>query len=149
MDTPTDNPFRTPTALLSDGSATTATASPLYKLSAVGLATLFGTPLAGAWVLQHNLRAMGLASRSTGAWIAAVVLLIGTLLIGVVFRSNLPIVPVAVLQVFVMHQYARKLLGAEREAVPQYYSNWRAFGIALLFRVAVTAALLVVALLIL
>ena len=56
MDVQQDNPFQTPQADLQQASASTL---PLYRIAAVGLGTFLGTPLAGAWMLAHNLQLLG------------------------------------------------------------------------------------------
>lgn len=60
MDVQQDNPFQTPQADLQQASASTL---PLYRIAAVGLGTFLGTPLAGAWMLAHNLQLLGKADR--------------------------------------------------------------------------------------
>ena len=52
MSAPKDNPFQTPHASLLDNPPR----QPLYRLAAIGIATFFGTPVAGAWIIAHNLR---------------------------------------------------------------------------------------------
>lgn len=140
-----DNPFRTPTAELTAGTPQQA-GTPLYKASAVGLATFFGTPLAGAWVLAYNLRQLGLHRQVRDAWIAAVVLFVLVIAVGAMLPEKVPGVPLAVVQLVVMQQYAKKLLGVQltqhAEQQGQFYSNWRAFGISLLFLLAILVVML-------
>ncbi|KAF1068876.1 MAG: hypothetical protein GAK45_01246 [Pseudomonas citronellolis] len=146
METQSENPFRTPEASLVDNGTQATVDSLLYKLPAVGLATFFGTPIAGAWILQHNLRQLGLSEKIKEVWLCAVILLVAVVGIGWVLPDNVPGLPFAVVQIVVMQQYAKKLLGERMAGHTRYYSNWRAFGISLLFGIVVIG-LLVVALL--
>ncbi len=66
MDANPENPYRAPAAELL--STEDRAAGPLYRMSAVGIATFFGTPLAGAYIMAHNLRALGQQDRVRNAW---------------------------------------------------------------------------------
>lgn len=122
-DTSQDNPFQTPAAALQDGPAV-ATGEPLYRLAAVGIATFFGTPVAGAWIT------------GIGA-------LIAIFLLGMFLPDSVPATPINIAAVFGMYHYAKQHTGGaiEQHAAQggQFASNWRAFGVSLLFLLAVMA----------
>jgi hypothetical protein len=125
------NPYRAPDAELL--AAENRVIGPLYRMSAVGIATFFGTPLAGAYIIARNLRALGLHERVRNTWSIASGLLVLVMVIGYWLPEGAGI-GLTVAQVIGMHQHAKVLFG---EAVAAhggtFLSNWRAFGIALLF----------------
>lgn len=127
---PDNNPYQAPQAdLVTAGQAS----GPLYRLSAVGIATFFGTPLAGAYIAAHNLRALGLQERVRNTWWLAIGLFAVVMVIGYWLPDGAGI-GMTVAQVIGMHQYAKAQFGeaVEGHAGP-FRSNWRAFGISLLF----------------
>lgn len=140
--TPQENPFQTPTAVLQDGPAV-ATGEPLYRLAAVGIATFFGTPVAGAWVIAQNLKRLGRQAQVRNAWITGIGALIAIFLLGMFLPDSVPATPINIAAVFGMYHYAKQHTGAavEQHAAQggQFASNWRAFGVSLLFLLAVMA----------
>lgn len=141
-DTQQDNPFQTPTAALQDGPAV-ATGEPLYRLAAVGIATFFGTPIAGAWVMAQNLKALGRLEEVRKAWMMGLGFTIGIFVIGYFLPDNISGAPMSIATVVGMYQFAKQTFGAalERHAAGsgQWRSNWRAFGVSLLILAAVMA----------
>lgn len=138
------NPYRAPDAeLLAAGNPV----GPLYRMSAVGIATFFGTPLAGAYIIACNLRALGPHDKVQGTWWMAVGLFVAIILVGYWLPDSAGM-GLTIGQVFAMHYYAKSLFG---ETVAQhggsFSSNWRAFGISLLFLLGVIAALIPIGLL--
>lgn len=146
-DIPQENPFQTPAAALQDA-ATTATGEPLYRLAAVGIATFFGTPLAGAWVIVQNLKTLGRSHESRNIWLMGIGLTLAIFVIGYFLPENTSGTPIAVGTVVGMYYLAKQTFGVAVErhldAGGQWRSNWRAFGISLLFLLAVIAVILVV-----
>ena len=67
MNSYTENPFRPPEARLDEPDATHG--EPLYRLSAIGLGTFIGTPLAGAFLAAVNLRRLGRAQEVGKTWL--------------------------------------------------------------------------------
>jgi hypothetical protein len=134
MDRNPENPYRAPNAeLLADENRLVG---PLYRMSAVGIATFFGTQLAGAYIIDRNLRALGLDAKVQGTWWLAVGLLVLVMVIGYWLPQGAGI-GLTVAQVIGMHQHAKSLFGetvAGHTGV--FHSNWRAFGLALLFLLA-------------
>ena len=142
MDGNLDNPYVAPQAELLE------TSRPLYRLNAVGLATFFGSPLAGAYITAHNLKIQNRADKVRNVWLLAIGILVVCMAIG----SWLPdgaTIGLTIAQAMGMQQYARHLQGEALEGHGgAFLSNWRAFGISLLFLLAVIAALVPVVLLI-
>ncbi|HSX70652.1 MAG TPA: hypothetical protein VLF16_06935 [Pseudomonas sp.] len=139
------NPYRAPEAdLVVPQQAATG---PLYRMSAVGIATFFGTPLAGAFITTRNLRALGLHGQVQKTWWMGVGLLVAVMVVGYWLPESASM-GLTVGQVFAMHYYAKPLFGdtVAGHGGP-FYSNWRAFGISLLFLLGVIAALIPIALL--
>lgn len=138
MEAPANNPFQTPEAdLVNTPDAT----PPLYSLPAVGLATFFGTSLAGAYVLAHNLRQYGLHKELRQTWWLAIGIFVAITALGFLLPENVPGIAFTVVQVIAMNQYAKSVLGSrlQQHAAAQgpLYSNWRAVGIGLLFILAI------------
>lgn len=135
MNTDVPNPFQTPTAELA-----AAAPAKLYTLTAVGVAAFFGTPLAAAYVMSRNLRALGRASETRKVWVISVLLTVGVFALGMVLPENVPGIGFVVAQILIMRGYAKQLFGTvldehKAQARP-FLSNWRAFGISLLFMLA-------------
>lgn len=113
--------------------------APNYKLfdaNAVGLATFFGTPIAGCLLMALNYHRLGQMGR------AVMTLLVGTLVTGLVLLVtwNLPSganVPIAIALLVVTRLSADKLQGrAVKEHVArggQLASRWSAFWVSLIF----------------
>ncbi|MDD0844749.1 hypothetical protein [Pseudomonas sp. Gutcm_11s] len=141
-----DNPYRAPDAELLAGENLVVGA--LYRMSAVGIATFFGTPLAGAFIIAHNLRAFGRGEQVRSAWGMGLGIFVAFMLVGYWLPEGAGGVGMTVAQVFTMHYYAKNLFG---DAVAghggPFLSNWRAFGISLLFLVAVIVVLIPIGLL--
>lgn len=134
-----NNPFQTPAAELV-GPGTLASGEKLYSLAAVGWATFFGTPLAGAYVLNHNLKALGLLDKLKTTWLAAIGLLLVVMALSFMLPDNAPGTGLTVVQVMVMYFYAKPLIASQvadhRAHQGALFSNWRAVGIGLLFLLA-------------
>lgn len=141
---PQDNPFQTPAAVLQDA-ATTTTGEPLYRLAAIGIATFFGTPVAGAWVMAQNLKRLGRLGQVRHAWITGICAFIAIFLLGWFLPESVPATPINIAAVFGMHHYAKQHIGAALDQHTAqggtFVSNWRAFGVSLLFLLAVMAVI--------
>jgi hypothetical protein len=140
MDVHGNNPFQPPQAGLQ---LVTTSPLPLYRLSAVGLATFLGTPLAGAWLLAHNLQLLGRADRVAMVWATSVALLLVTLVLAFVLPEEVPAMPFAIAQLAAMMVLAKNLMEADikqhTEAGGAFLSNWRAAGVGLLFTIGLAA----------
>jgi hypothetical protein len=145
MDVQQSNPFQTPQAELQ---STTITRSPLYSIAGIGVATFIGTPLAGAWLLAHNLQLLGKADRVALVWGLSVVLLLVTLVLAFVLPESVPAMPFAIAQLMAMIMLAKNLVEADlkqhAEAGGAVLSNWRAAGIGLMFIIGLAALMFAV-----
>lgn len=134
-----DNPFQTPNAELSTPLSTDA-GQRLYSLAAVGWATVFGSPLAGAYIIAQNLRILGRGTEVRKVWLTGVGVLVALLVLAFILPENIPAAAFTAAQVVGMYQYgkvtwAEQVAGhAQRGGV--FYSNWRAVGIGLLILLA-------------
>ncbi|WP_343577685.1 hypothetical protein [Pseudomonas sp.] len=150
MSAPKDNPFQTPSAVLKNAPGM-ADGEALYRLRAVGIATFFGTPLAGAWVMTQNLRHLGLHDRIQQVWYVGIAISIGLALLGLL-PDGIPLAPFTIVAVLSMHEYAKQVTGDALEQHASrggtFLSNWRAFGISLLFLLAAWGAIFVVTLIV-
>ncbi|WP_152225320.1 hypothetical protein [Pseudomonas sp. SCB32] len=144
MNAPKDNPFKTPHASLLDNPP----GKPLYRLAAVGIATFFGTPIAGAWVIVHNLRHLGRDDQVRNAWLMGFGLFVALSLIGWLLPDNVSAAPTTIAAVLGMYQYARHGTGDALEQHASrggtFLSNWRAFGISLLCLLAIVVVAFIV-----
>ncbi|WP_259756912.1 hypothetical protein [Pseudomonas sp. GCEP-101] len=146
-DIPQDNPFQTPAAILED-SAVGSTTEPLYRLIAVGIATLIGTPIAGAWVISRNLERLRLEANSSKAWALGIGLFVAVTAANFFITSELLFILLVVAQVVGMYAYARLTIGKELERHlidgGQFEATWLAAGAGLVFRVTIVGAMLVI-----
>lgn len=143
------NPFQPPTAPLQEPLIAGApSGEPLYKMSAVSLATFLGTPLAGAWIMVRNLRALGRVAEIRRVWGIGVVLVILVAVLGVVLPDGVPSSIFVVAQVVSMQAFARQTfepaVRAHEAAGRPMHSNWRAAGVAALFLFGFVAVIVAV-----
>lgn len=147
MSAPKDNPFQTPAAVLQD-SPTAATGEPLYKISAVGIATFIGTPVAGAWIIVQNLKRLGRPAEARNIWLTGIGLTLAMFVVGQLLPANISGMPMVIATLYVMVGLARQrfepVLKQRATNASHFASNWRAFGVSLLFLLAVVVAVLVV-----
>ena len=145
MDVQQSNPFQPPQADLQQA---TTTQAPLYSIAGIGVATFIGTPLAGAWLLAHNLQLLGQAHRVAMVWGISVALLLVTLVLAVVLPDEVPALPFAIAQLMVMIMLAKNLQEADlkqhADVGGAFLSNWRAAGIGLLFTIGMAALMFAV-----
>ncbi|MDH1012361.1 hypothetical protein N5J43_16145 [Pseudomonas nicosulfuronedens] len=136
-----DNPFQTPAATLQNAS-TAVTGDPVYRVTAVGIASFFGTPIAGAWIMAQNLRRLGMPERRRQVWFVGTGLLVGLVLLSLI-PASFPVAPFNIVAVLTMHEYAKQVTGkALVDHAAQsgaFSSNWRAFGVSLLFLMVIFA----------
>lgn len=150
MSTEAENPFQTPAAELLAPTATSEHLR-LYSIPGVGLATFFGTPLAGAYVTAANLKAMGRGGETGKLWAIAVGFFVAIMVAGALLPENVPAVVFGVVQVIGMNAYARQLFGPQVDqhklANGAFFSLWRSVGIGLLFMLGFIVALVPILLL--
>ncbi|PIA68570.1 hypothetical protein CDR19_20945 [Ectopseudomonas toyotomiensis] len=145
MDVQQSNPFQPPQADLQQAPTNQ---SPLYSVAGVGLATFIGTPLAGAWLLAHNLQLLGKADRVAMVWGISVLLLVVTLVLAFVLPEEVPAMPFAIAQLMAMIMFAKSLMEADlkqhAEAGGAFLSNWRSAGIGVMFTLGLAALMFAV-----
>lgn len=150
MSTEAENPFQTPTAELL-APTTGSEHLRLYSIPGVGLATFFGTPLAGAYVTAANLKAMGRGGETGKLWAVSIGFFIAIIVAGALLPENVPAIVFGVVQVMAMNAYARQLFGTQldrhKAASGAFFSLWRSVGIGLLFMLAFIVALVPILLL--
>ncbi|WAJ36531.1 hypothetical protein OU800_18210 [Pseudomonas sp. GOM7] len=143
MDVQQANPFQPPQADLQPH--VFSSGQPLYRMTAIGIGTFLGTPLAGAWLLAYNLRQLGKAKHVAMVWSVALAMLVLTTVLSFVLPEDTLTLPFAILQLLGMLLLAKQLIQADllRHAAAggAFLSNWRAAGIAILFFLGVTALL--------
>ncbi|WP_165664044.1 hypothetical protein [Metapseudomonas otitidis] len=143
MEVKNDNPYQSPEAELQAEEIAHETANPLYRISAVGWATLFGTPLAGAWIVMHNLQLRGKANKGALVWTGSIVQLL--LICGLIWLlpESVPALPFTVVQVVTMLMFASALLeddiNQHVEENGAFLSNWQAVGVGVVFMLGVYA----------
>jgi hypothetical protein len=137
-----ENPYNAPAAALADPAEISVT---LYKPMATGLATFFGSPLAGAYVLTYNLKQLGRARETANVWLIAVGLFAACTLLAFMLPESVPGLPFTIVQLLVMSWLSKRYIAGElarhQEKDGAFYSNWRAFGIAVLFVLAILAVM--------
>lgn len=143
-DIPQDNPFQSPAAPLQEPSTTAST--PLYSLGAAGIATFFGTPVAGSWVIAQNLKRLGRPKEVQAAWLVGLGITFLIFVLAWILPANFPAAPINIAAVFAMLLYAkqntREALESHSAAGGTYISNWRVVGISLLILLAMIAVFL-------
>ena len=109
---------------------------PLFKIAGVGIATFFGSVLAGGIVMAMNFRAMGRPEKfwpTIGLSLAALVV---TLLLGAVLPENFPgvaiTVPTIIAMTMLAGRYQGEAIATRQNAGLPMRSNWLALGISLL-----------------
>ncbi|MDU4250804.1 hypothetical protein [Pseudomonas sp.] len=142
MTAPQDNPFQTPAAPLQDNSSPVP-GEPLFRLAAAGIATFFGTPIAGSWVIAQNLKRLNRPQEVQKAWLVGIGITVLIFILSWFLPDNFPAAPINIAAVFAMHQYAKQntadALDRHAAAGGSYLSNWRAFGVSLLFLIVIMA----------
>lgn len=138
-----ENPYTIPVAELADPAQVRER---LYKSVAVGLATFLGSPLAGAYILTRNLKALGRSGEAGGVWAIAVALLAVTMICAFLLPEEVPALPFTIVQILVMGWLSNSRtatdLAQHLEQDGAFHSNWRAAGIGLLFALALVAVML-------
>ncbi len=141
------NPYAAPNAVVAEPVAMHApSGAPLFKLSGIGVATFFGTLMAGGLLMALNERALGRPERvwptlalSFGA--SVVVMALAWML-----PAQVPSIVFTVVQLIAITHVAKAHQGTQIDAriasgLPMC-SNWRAFGISLLVLVGILALMM-------
>jgi hypothetical protein len=121
------------------------TTSSLYKTSGVGIATFFGSVLAGGFLMYLNFKRLGLEDKAKKCLLYSIIATI--IVFGVIFLipedTNIPNAAFTIPQLIAMIQIAKYQQGAlideHTSSGGAMYSNWKAFGISLVFLVGIMA----------
>lgn len=131
------DPYQAPRAAVEDppGGAD----APLFRISAIGLATVLGSVLAGGWLIAMNYAALGRPAQARKARWFSLLTLIVVMVLAEVLPVQVPAALFVVVQVLGTVHLARSLQGeaiAARAASGRpMRSNWLAVGISLVFLV--------------
>ena len=145
-----DDVYKTPESSLERESLTKLEYK-LFKVSGVGIATFFGSILAGGILLSRNYKHLGQQSEARNALIYSLLATVLILFIAFLIPEdvNIPGLVFTIPQVIAMVQIAKKQQG---EAISQHVekggvlaSDWLAFGISILVGIAVAAAVIPIA----
>lgn len=142
-----DEIYKTPDSELTNA-ANSASDYSLYKMSAIGIATFFGSALAGGYIARRNLINLNEHAKGNNILYISAAITFSILLIAVLVPEdvNIPGAVFTVVQLVAMLQLSKAWFGEDVERHRQnggkFYSNWRAFGISLLVLVGVLAVVI-------
>ena len=92
--------------------------------------------------MAQNLRRLGMPERGRQVWYVGTGLLLGLILLSLI-PASFPVAPFNIVAVLTMHEYAKQVTGkALADHAAQggtFSSNWRAFGVSLLFLIVIFA----------
>ncbi|MGZ3916215.1 MAG: hypothetical protein ACXVBT_15760 [Flavisolibacter sp.] len=119
-----------------------------YNERAVLLATFLGGPLAGAWLMASNFKAMGETVRATRTWVLAVMALVLVFLLSLIpSLDKIPAISYSFAFCWTARFLTRKYQGPQiqlhQENGGQFYTTWRAVGIGLIGMAVVIVIILV------
>lgn len=131
------NPYAAPAATVEPREDAAGTAgAPLFRIGGIGLATFFGSPIAGGLLIGLNEKALDRPGRFWPAIGLAVLATAGFMVLAMLVPEQVPGVVFTVVQVIAMTSAARhwqgKSVDARIAAGLPMRSNWAAFGISLL-----------------
>ena len=113
----------------------------LYSSGQITGATLLGTPIAGAWLMAQNYKAMGLDLFARQAIIFGIIGTLIVLVLAVVLPENTPNILLPAIYTVIVQVIARAKQGADFLAHIANggfkHSNWRVVGIGVVFMVFV------------
>jgi len=142
--------YKTPESSLEDGKINAGYDFELYTISAIGLATFFGTVFAGGLILAINFKRLGKESEARKTLLFSAIALAVVFLIAFQIPEdvNVPNIIFTIIQLVAMIQIAKKLQAADInhhiDNGGWVASNWKAFGISLLVLTGVMAILFLV-----
>ncbi len=132
------DPFRAPEA---DISSTVSSGNRVYKPSHVGIATFFGTPAAGFWLIAANFDALGKRERKNSMLGIGIVSTIVLLALTFYLPGNFPALALSLVTVVIMIQICKNLQEHDMQSFildgGGFHSGWRALGIGILGLIAV------------
>jgi len=145
--------YKTPESSLENGSKESAHDYQLFKISGIGIATFFGSLLAGGFLLARNFKNLGNEAAAKKALIYSAIATVAVFAIALLIPEdvNIPNLVFTIPQIIVIVQIAKQQQGnaiaRHVEAGGQLASDWKAFGISLLVLLVVMAIFVPVAML--
>ncbi len=133
--------YQTPEADLEQDDPSKSYDYKLYKISGIGIATMVGTILAGGYLMSVNHRRLGNTDKAKSTLLYSFLAFVGILVIAFLIPEdlNIPDVVFTVAQVAAMVAIAQQWFDApireHRANGGLLASNWKAFGISLLFMI--------------
>ncbi len=132
-----ENPYAPPKAALESQASNLATPTvKLFSISGIGIATFFGSILAGAIIMAINFRRLNQAGQANMAVLLGFITTTAILVLSAFLPENFPGVVLTVVQLFAMIKIAQSNQGPaiadHLSAGGKLSSNWSAFGISLL-----------------
>jgi len=140
-----ENIYKTPDAPLISTSDQENINYKLYKVSGIGIATLFGTPIAGGLLMSKNYKMLGNITAAKKAIIYSIVatVALGGLAASVPDNWNIPdsvfTAPQLVVMILLAKQLQERDILLHRQKGGELASNWKAFGVSLLVLLALIA----------
>lgn len=124
--------------------------SPSYKLysaNSVGIATFFGSPLAGAYLMSRNYKVLGNQKNAYMAILYGVLTLVASFILVLLLPDYIPSGILTLPELFATVQLMKHLQGP---ALEKHLSNngalesrWKAFGISIMFMVVIMALMFI------
>jgi len=143
--------YKTPESSLENGTTASSADYQLYKISGIGIATFFGSMLAGGFLMSRNYKKLGKDAAAMKALVYSALATVAVLVISFLIPEdlNIPNLAFTIPQIIVMVQLAKKKQGNDIDAHVAnggaLASDWKAFGISLLVIVALMAAVFPIA----
>ena len=132
------NPYASPAAdvAATQPASMAGTAGRLFRLSGIGIATFFGTVLAGGILMAMNFRALGEGRRVWPTLGISLIAMFAVLLLGFLVPEDVPgilfMLPQLVLITWLAKHYQGAAIAARIAVGSPMRSNWLAVGISLL-----------------
>ena len=137
--------YKTPESSLESDPTASSADYQLYKISGIGIATFFGSILAGGFLMSRNYKKLGKDAAAIKALVYSALATVAVLVISFLIPEdlNIPNLVFTIPQIIVMVQLAKKEQGSDIDAHVAnggaLASDWKAFGISLLVIVALMA----------
>lgn len=113
----------------------------LFKLPSVGIATFFGTMIAGGLIMSLNYRRLGDAAKGNQVVGISIAATIAVMVLAALLPPQVPGIIFTIAQILAMNAWAKSVqetaVNTHLEAGGEMESNWLAFGISLLVLLAV------------
>jgi hypothetical protein len=145
--------YKTPESSLSNGVGAASRDYQLFKVSGIGVATFFGTLLAGGFLMYRNYKNLGKDAAANKALLYSALATVAVFVIAMLIPEgvDIPNIVFTIPQIIAIVQIAKKQQGSDLERHVeeggQLASDWKAFGISLIVLIGVMAILIPVAML--